>query len=220
MLNKINQFRTLLFALILIFSSAYLAHAAETGKLAIKSGNIRMDGLANKGESSQHDWDATYSKMSLETEFALNSAPKDAAVLFNESPQMKKFILTLDVDDVNTTKSPGFMFKRYYFESMKQGEFKTIVFAASKYSALPDKSDKNRYIVSMTGTLKIAGVEKSIVIDLIAAVSEKTVTISGAKVIDMTDFGIKPPKMDFPKKSYVDSKATLKLYIVAALEKK
>ncbi len=216
----IKKFKGLFAALIFVLSAGLMVNAAETGKLVIKSANISMDGLANKGESSQHDWDATYTKMSLDTDFAFAASPKDASGLFKNSPQLKKFILSINVDDVTTTKSPGFMFNKYYYEAMKKDQNKTIVFTASRFTALPDRANANRYIINITGTLKIAGVEKPAAVDLIASVSDKSITFSGVKIIDMTDFGIKPPKMDFPKKSYVDSKATLKWVIVAELAKK
>ena len=216
----IKSFKGSMTALILVLSAVLIANTAEPYKLVVQSANIRMDGLANKGESSQHDWDATYTQFNMDTDFAFRAAPKDALGLFSDAPQMKKFVLTINVENFSTTKSPGFMFKKYYYESMKFDDHKSIVFTASKNTAIPDRAAKNKYIISMTGTLKVAGVEKPVVIDLIATATDKTITFSGVKIIDMADFGIKPPKMDFPKKSYVDSKATLKWVIVASIAKK
>lgn len=217
----IKNFKGLLIASLLVFTIGSVANAAESHKLTVKSVSIKLDGVANKGENSQHYWDASYVKINLDTDFVFNASLKDAQELFKNTTQTKKLIMSIpDIEDVTSTNSPAFMFKKFYFEAMKSDKHKSIVFSASRFTAAPDKTDKNRYILSIPGTLKIAGVEKPVTVDMVAMISEKAITFSGVKVIDMADFGIIPPKMSFPKKSNVDSKATVKWVIVAALDKK
>ena len=73
-------------------------------------------------------------------------------------------------------------------KALKTAEFPEITFTLAR---LEPGAKPNT--LKAIGTLKIAGVEREVALDLKAAVNASTITVMGELTLLMTDYGIKPP---------------------------
>ena len=73
-------------------------------------------------------------------------------------------------------------------KALKTAQFPEITFTLGRIEAGAAPNT-----LKALGTLKIAGVEKQVALDLKTAVNASTVTVLGELVLLMTDYGIKPP---------------------------
>ena len=99
------------------------------------------------------------------------------------------------------------------FKAMKADKHPMITFRLDSYTV---ESTANGVVVTPTGTLTVAGVEKTI--DMVLDVKEVAgaLRVRGTRDLLMTDFGIKPPTM-FMGMLKTDDKVTIKFELQIAL---
>ncbi len=135
-----------------------------------------------KGTSNIHDWDVKSDKGIVDATIAMGAG--DKTVTFS------KLAFVVNAETLKSGKSG--MDKNTY-KALKTEEHKNINFDLLSANAIP--TDGNTYQVKAKGNLTVAGVTKPI--DLIVTAkwnnADKSLSISGAKAFNMTEFGVKPP---------------------------
>lgn len=82
------------------------------------------------------------------------------------------------------------------YKALKADEDPSIAYIMATFEATPDA--KEGFTLHTTGTLKIAGAEKPLSMDVVAARSpDGSLRATGSVTVKMTDFGIQPPTAIF-----------------------
>lgn len=82
------------------------------------------------------------------------------------------------------------------YKALKADEDPSIAYIMATFEATPDA--KEGFTLHTTGTLKIAGAEKPLSMDVLAARSpDGSLRATGSVTVKMTDFGIQPPTAIF-----------------------
>ena len=78
------------------------------------------------------------------------------------------------------------------YKSVNESKFPAISYKLTSATITPGQ--KGKYLIASKGELTIAGVTQPISMDVTAMPNfNNSITISGAKKIQLTDYGIKPP---------------------------
>ncbi len=135
--------------------------------------------LEVQGTSSLHDW-------TLETEDQSGKLVLAEGDAFNISA----LNLTVVAESLKSGKSA--MDKNTY-KALKTDDHKTMLFNLVSVKEIKTVSATS-YKVSVSGKMSIAGVTKTISVDMTANLQGSNVILEGKKTFKMTDFGIDPPK--------------------------
>ncbi|MEK6795168.1 MAG: hypothetical protein AABZ39_10345 [Spirochaetota bacterium] len=172
-----------------VFVSAGMG-ATNAVRLTIHSGSR----IWIEGTSSFMPYESKATMFSLELgEARASQKPEEASLQTIQESQITNIFLTIPVTNL---KSETIGLDPFLYETMKSRENPFISFRLTRYIIEPDAKITNRYSITATGVIKIAGKEKIISIDTIADISNTT-RVSGAKELSMSDFGITPPNLFF-----------------------
>ncbi|HSP11091.1 MAG TPA: YceI family protein [Salegentibacter sp.] len=143
------------------------------------SSDIKVEGTSNI-----HDWEINAEQKSgstvLETEEGKITAVKSIQV-------------TIPAEGLKSGK--GGMDKNTY-KALDTDKHKNIEFSLNEVKDFKDAGN-GTCTVKGVGTLKIAGTSKQIPVDFTVKLSGNTVTITGEKTLNMTDFNVDPPTAMF-----------------------
>ena len=136
------------------------------------------------GTSSLHDWDVEVESFS-------------GNILFNDFENMDISDIKINVISESLKSGKKGMDKNTY-KALKTDDHKNILFQFSKIESLT-KIDDSSYRINGQGQLSITGVTRDVNIDFLLTKNdlengEGTCSITGSCTINMTDFGIEPPK--------------------------
>lgn len=82
------------------------------------------------------------------------------------------------------------------YKALKADDDPSIAYIMATFEATPDA--KEGFTLHTTGTLKIAGAEKPLAMDVVAArTADGSLRATGSVTVKMTDFGIQPPTAIF-----------------------
>jgi len=170
---KNNIKRALILTMICTMGFSGLLMAQASYHLA-QSPNVSIKVL---GSSNVHDWVMTSTAIESEGTFDLNGHQLHAFTLQLAFTSLKSDHASMDdrtYKAVNAKKFPDISYKLTSAEVTPGG--------------------KGTYLIKTKGDLTIAGVTQPVSIDVTAVVNaDNTITCSGSKKIQLTDYGIKPP---------------------------
>ncbi|THV57339.1 YceI family protein [Flagellimonas alvinocaridis] len=156
-----------------IFSFLFVAQLATAQKFETK----KNSSVSVKGTSSLHNWEGRVTKF----EGDLTAEIVDEKVInitdFNFSFPVK----SIRTGDDTMTKEMA--------EALKYKQFPVISYTFISVEFVDD------YNAILTGYMTIAGVSKKVTTPVAVTTARGEITISGAKSMLMTDFGIQPPKI-------------------------
>lgn len=175
MINYLKKKTLLLFTCIACSSTMY----AQAYKL--NSGPSTSMKLS--GTSSLHSWSMNTSSCNGNAQFNF----KDG----EGSPLTSINALTFTLP-VLTLKSGQRGLDKNAYSALKTGTHKNILYKLT--SANVSNVSANRYLVKTQGNLSIAGVTKSIAMDVYCTVNkDQSITCTGTNKMNMTDYSVKPP---------------------------
>lgn len=166
----------LLITAIICLAATQLVKAQSTYKLATGPDVA----IKVSGSSNIHDWVMASSVMESKGEFTINDDKLTALHTFN-------FQLA-----VKSLKSEHASMDGRMYKSVNESKYPTISYKLTSASITP--ISKSKFIIASKGELTIAGSTQPISMEVTAVVNaDNTVTCSGSKKIQLTDYGIKPP---------------------------
>ncbi len=169
----------LVFGSLIMMVFALQISQAQTYQLSNTTSKLVVDGTSNI-----HDWQIN----------AENQQGKLSAIFVDgQLTKIQKLDFSVTAESLKSGKSG--MDKNTY-KALNTSKYKQIVFKLTKVNSI-NSSGSNSYKVAASGNLMIAGVTKPIDITFDVKVQGNTITLTGAKTIKMTDFGVDPPKAMF-----------------------
>jgi hypothetical protein len=163
------------FLLLLVTLSIINVNAQES-KLVLSESKLIVDGTSNI-----HDWTIEAKAMS------------GMALVIIEAGDLKE-VKNLDFSvEVEQLKSGKSSMDKNTFKALKSSSNKNINFKLVKVVKITSTSTNN-FNVETQGDLTIAGVKKRITQTFTVKLSGKKITLLGKQKIDMTLYGVEPPK--------------------------
>ena len=151
-----------------------------TAPLSLTAGRVTINGSSNIHDFTASTTDVRMTKLALaEGVSGLNAAAPGAIEAFEI------------VVRAGSLSSPKEGLDKNMHKALKVAEHPDIMFRLLRLEAKPAAPAGTLRAV---GLLKVAGAEREVALDLKAAVTGATVTVSGEVPLLMTDFGITPPK--------------------------
>jgi hypothetical protein len=192
--------KPVLLGLLAVLSLSGRPIAAPAGTDAALGSNVSVTSatLSISGTSTMHSY--VVSTKALKVGNAVASAADLNGLL--QPGSLHGFELQIPV---NTFTSDKDGLTRQMFKALKVDKHPTIAFRLNSYTV---ETAAAGVVVRPTGTLTVAGVEKTI--DMVLDVKEvaRTLQVRGTRDLLMTDFGIKPPTM-FMGMLKTDDKVTI-----------
>jgi polyisoprenoid-binding protein YceI len=132
------------------------------------------------GTSNVHNWVMTSTEMESKGEFTVNDDKLTALHAFYFQVAVKSL------------KSEHASMDSRMYKSVNESKYPTISYKL--ISATISPVSKNKFLIMSRGELTIAGSTQPISMQVTAVVNpDNTITISGTKKIQLTEYGIKPP---------------------------
>lgn len=142
-----------------------------------------------EGTSNVHDWTADVEQMDFNIDF--NSSALNSDSLSNP---VNNLSLTIPVDDIESGK--GGMNRKMH-GALKKDDHPTITFDLLSSEIVKSNSDTS-FVLDVTGTLNVAGVDKEINFPVEASVQDDgTYKFTGQYETDMREFDVEPPSAMF-----------------------
>jgi polyisoprenoid-binding protein YceI len=156
---------------ILVFGCLSL-QAQNTYKLAT-SPDVTIKVL---GSSNVHDWTMTSTAMESKGEFNL------------PAHRLQSFSFTLAV---TTLKSEHSSMDSRTYSAVNATKYPEISY---KLTSATITGENNKYVIETKGNLTFAGITQPISMEVAAVINaDKTITCTGSKKIQLTDYSVKPP---------------------------
>jgi len=129
------------------------------------------------GSSNIHDWTMASSAMESQGDFNL------------ADHRLQNLVFRMAFTSLKSESSS--MDDRTY-KAVNASKYPYISYKLTSAEVVP--GNKNSYLIKTVGDLTIAGVTQHISVDVTAVVNaDNSITCSGSKKIQLTDYGIKPP---------------------------
>jgi polyisoprenoid-binding protein YceI len=176
--NRNNPFKTiaLIITAIICLAATQLVMAQTTYKLAPGQDVY----IKVSGSSNVHDWIMNSTVMESKGEFTGNGETLTALRAFS-------FQLA-----VKSLKSEHATMDSRMYKSVNESKSPTISYKLTSATVNPES--KGKFLIASTGELTIAGVTKTISMEVTATPNfNGSITVSGSKKIQLLDYGIKPP---------------------------
>ena len=155
-----------------LFTSA--TNAQESFKST--SGKITIEGT-----SSLHDWDMTAG------DFSINAMISRSA---DDELNVKNLILKVKVESLKSKK--GNIMDNKTYDALKEKKNPYIYYTLDRIQSITNHGDY--YLLKTVGDVNIAGVKKSIYMDVKAKMlNNGAIQFEGSKALKMTDFDMSPP---------------------------
>jgi polyisoprenoid-binding protein YceI len=173
--------------LALIASSATLAGAQGTARVAVAPDSK----LWIEGTSNLHSWSCQATTMDAAIEF-------DAAALAQVAVAPPKALKKVEVKvPVKSLKCNHGGMDGNVYKALKADDSPEISYIMATFEAVPGEA-KDSFTLHAVGTLKIAGKENPLKLDVAATrMPDGSVKATGVVPILMTDYGIQPPTAIF-----------------------
>lgn len=142
-------------------------------------------GITIKGTSNIHDWEATATR----TEARFELAGAGQVSLNSLAPDMFRMLqLTIPVKDLDTDKRG---LTKNIHKYLDESNHPNITFTLTEIAAIEQQTGTAK--ISVKGTIRAAGRDRNIEIDVNAEELNGIFRFSGSQDLKMTDFGIDPP---------------------------
>jgi len=173
----------LCFMLICLIGTEYLPAQAQNWKLHPDSSIV----VEIKGTSTLHDWKATCAGVQgVPTQ--LNFDPKD-------QNQIIEFGFKVPVDSMDGGRGSSMNTK--IFDAFQSSKHPFVQYKQNQPATLTETSEQGVFTITSTGTLSMAGTDKSITLNCSATIKNDILVITGSKDLKMSDFGMEPPTAMF-----------------------
>jgi len=163
------------FLLLMVIAPIFTVFGQDS-KVVLAESKLVVDGTSNV-----HDWTIEAKAMSGKASVALESGDLKA---------IKSLDFSVEVEQLKSGKSG---MDKNTFKALKSTSHKNITFKLVKVVKITTISDNN-YTVETQGDLTIAGVTKRINQSFTAKLIGKKMIFTGKQKIDMTLYGVEPPK--------------------------
>ncbi len=138
-----------------------------------------------KGSSNVRDWETVATELHLDLRFDEN---KPADFIDGTLTDLK---LRVPVKKI-TSSTPGLI--RNMRQALKADRHPEIIFNLDDIAESPQGKDNSRFTLSASGTLEIAGVERSTPLRVTGRKrNDDSIELHGSRKLRMTDFNIDPP---------------------------
>jgi polyisoprenoid-binding protein YceI len=178
----------------LLTVSVLMAAAVTAGAQSASAIRLRLDPASEvtvEGTSSMHDWHCKTNKM---------IAYVDVDPGYNKDlTKVARPIAAVKVNIVVKTLTCGnSQMDKNLYSTLKADKNEIIRYTLSGYDILDGSASPSTFAAKTTGTLAIAGQEKTIVMKISAErVSDGKAVAQGEQTLLMSDFGISPPSFMF-----------------------
>lgn len=162
--------------LLFVFSIPSYNINAQESKIVLSESNLVVDGTSNV-----HDWTIEAKSMSGKSSITIEVGDLKA---------IKSLDFSVEVEQLKSGRSG---MDNNTFKALKSNTYKTINFKLVKVLKITTHSN-NIYTVETQGDLTIAGVTKRINQSFSVKLNDKNVVFTGKQKIDMTLYGVEPPK--------------------------
>ena len=136
------------------------------------------------GTSTLHNWVMNTQIFTGEAQFVFNVNNAE------QLKSLKSLSFNLIVTDLKSGEKG--MDKNAY-KALKTDQYKGILYKLTSATVIPEKNRK--YLIRTQGALTIAGVTKSVKMDVYAVINKDgSITCTGSSKLKMTDYQVKPPK--------------------------
>jgi polyisoprenoid-binding protein YceI len=177
MKNIFKQIPMLVAICIMGFNSSLQAQSVY--KLIGSKDNMKLSGT-----STLHDWTMNAQTFGGEAQFGFKPG--------NEHELSSIKALTFSLAVVNLKSGESGLDKNAY-KALKSSDYQSITYKLTSATISPDKG--NKFLIKTHGNLTIAGITKEVTITVYASVNaDGTITCTGSEQLNMTDYGVKPPK--------------------------
>jgi polyisoprenoid-binding protein YceI len=160
----------------LLFSLSFLLGVALSAQEYKVSPSSKVSVV---GTSTIHDWESEIEQVKGSATFKIENG------IVISIPQMA---ITIKTESIESGKSK---MNSITYDALKSKTFPNILFELSEVKDIAGNT------VIVTGDLMIAGVKRKVSVQGIVELEGNTITITGAKKIDMTEFDIEPPTAMF-----------------------
>lgn len=149
-----------------------------------KTGSSKADNMKMSGTSTFHNWTMSSGTFSGEAQFGFASGGN------KQLTGIKSLTFTLPVEDLKGSEKG---LDKNAYEALKSGQYKDITYKLTSAQVMPANGGK--YMVKTKGDLTIAGITKTIVMNVYCIVNKDgSITCTGSDKLKMTDYSVKPPK--------------------------
>ena len=131
------------------------------------------------GTSTLHDWEMVSEEARGRANFILEN---------KQLKEIKDLSFSLETETLKSGKGP---MDKICYESMKTKKHKNITFQLLGVNSI--KQSANGYTILARGNLQIAGVKKTVVMNVKAIIVNGTIEFIGSYKMKMTDYDIDPP---------------------------
>ena len=143
-----------------------------------------------EGTSNLHEWSCKATKLDATISVSPTWENEVATSLTNIASLMKRVDVQIPVQSIKCGKDK---MDKLMYEALKAKEAESVSYIAGSFEASPGDT-KDSFIVHTTGTLRIAGKENPVRMDVRAErLPDGSVRAQSELPILMTDYGVKPP---------------------------
>jgi len=151
-----------------------------TTKIASLSCDASTSSFVIQGTSSLHDWEMISQSCKGALQLDIDGQPLDI-----ENIQLKVRVTSL--------KSGKKIMDKKCYDALKHEDFPDIIYRFKNISNIKSQGP-NVYNARLEGSLDIAGVSKTVHIDIEIQKKNGMITLNGTKPMKMSDFKVEPPK--------------------------
>lgn len=174
--NSNNSIKSPLLFLTVFLCSLFTFQIATSQNYTLNNSSSTLE---VHGTSSIHDW-------ILETE------KQSGKIVISNTEELAIETLSITVEAESLKSGKSSMDKNTY-DALDTDNHKTMDFNLTSVKKVDKLSDQS-FKVSASGKMTIAGVTKTMSVDLTLKIEGTKVLLNGEKSFNMTDFGIDPPK--------------------------
>jgi polyisoprenoid-binding protein YceI len=157
---------------------------AQTNYRITESKDVNMK---LSGTSTLHNWTMNAKNFGGEALFILKPGND------HQLSAIKSLTFSLAVTDLKSGESG---LDNNAYKALKADANKSITYKLLSATISPEKG--NKFMIKTRGNLTISGVTKEVSFDVFGIVNaDETITCTGSDKLNMTDYGVKPPKFMF-----------------------